>query len=314
MLYLLQFKGLSLPHPAAKLVEEEGNGNHSDRDETQQRVSPTEPQSVVHWSPCHRQKGTCQTPQYRICGNGRRRICWVAVNEICHDSLHDARDADSEGHQGQHWHNPVRLVVCRPAVPEESDWDEKAKADADGQSHLGFEDAVVGLSEPHDRSVAEHGDEYPTGEVAEADGDVDEAGHARAEAIRLLENARHCCEEEVQAAVDEGDVEGEEKDERRQAQHLGRPDQAVEQKPGFARAAVVANVAALQVGSARLFLQTVDLLLDEDAVVGFLVEDLDERRNNHSDDEDDPEVPAPADGLSQETADDWTDGWTEKGT
>ena len=103
-------------------------------------------------------------------------------------------------------------VVRGPAVDEQASWDQRRSVHHGRETvfglHLargavcvwfgfGFEDAVGGEA---DDAEAEHG-AYSETEIGEAD-------RAGGEAVLALEDAGEGCEEEVQVAVDETDVDG----------------------------------------------------------------------------------------------------------
>ena len=67
----------------------------------------------------------------------------VAVDEIRLERQKDAHQADAEGKHGDDGHNPVHLLICCPAVPEEADGQDGGEEDYSGEAHFWLGRAVV---------------------------------------------------------------------------------------------------------------------------------------------------------------------------
>jgi len=115
--------------------------------------------------------------------------------------------------------------------------------------------------------------------------------------------------EKIQCAISEGNVQRDEEHEGRIKEHLGRANEAVEEGLEMGFLLGIDLVAAAKVVAAEFLFQALDLALDKDTGIGFSVVKLVGRNNDDRSDEDDPEGPAPADGLRDEAANNGSNGW-----
>lgn len=124
----------------------------------------------------------------------------------------DGEDAEAEEEAGEGGDDPGGGAhVAAPAEPKQAGGEDDATRHDDGEAPFRHGDVVVGLEFAHVLLVCEEDDE-------EADHDADDEGHvgqardAQAEAVDLPEDDFVRGEVEVEQAVDEGHVDGDEED------------------------------------------------------------------------------------------------------
>lgn len=126
----------------------------------------------------------------------------------------DGQEAKAGEESGQRGHDPVHiLAVAGPSEPEQTDGKGRAADDdggktpfGDGHVLVGGQLAVVGRLEQDDEERGE--------ELADDHAEEGKAADAGVEAVHLLEDERIRGQEEIQQAVDEGHVDGEQEDDR----------------------------------------------------------------------------------------------------
>lgn len=176
------------------------------------------------------------------------------------------------------------LIICGPAVDEEANGDQGRGVDHGRQTVLGlhlaggavgvgfrfgFEDAVGGDA---DYGEAEHG-AYAKAEIGEAHG-------AGREAVLALEDAGEGCEEQVQVAVNETDVDRHGEHDGREEEHLCWPDDAAPEEVSRAEARVELGA---EIGIACLFTKSFGFSFEEGDGVGFAHEDERQGREESGD-------------------------------
>ena len=157
------------PDLLAVLEDQRRHRDQHQGNEPQQRVAPPQPEDPVHLGPSKRQHGRHHRPADRQRRDGARRVLGERVDHVRLDGDEDAHHAEAEGHEADDRHDPVHVLVDRPAVPEEGDGDEAGEEDAGRQPELGLEDALVGQRHAHDGRVGELRDDGDAEEEANAD-------------------------------------------------------------------------------------------------------------------------------------------------
>ena len=147
-----------------------------------------------------------------------------------------------------------------PAVPEERDGDEEGKDYGQRQPHFWGEGVVVACLEAFQDFIACEAEDDLADEEAQTEADVGEAAGGERPVVCVFEDGGDCCEEEVEAAVDDGDVEGDEGDDGGVNEELNWDCEAVQEEAercsvGFDGFLVFLFVAASEVGSVQLLLQ-----------------------------------------------------------
>lgn len=154
-------------------------------------------------------------------------------------------------------------LVSAPAVPEKGDGEEECEVDAIGQAHLGFVDAVVGLSHADDGLIREGREDAQANHVANEEREVDDARDADGPAIAALEDHGDGVEEKVQTAVGKGDVDGDAEDDEGAEEEFDGADEAVEQDLALGEdGGAGVDVAASQFGSVEFLAESCGFAVD----------------------------------------------------
>lgn len=306
---------LILPNLATELVDEGGDRDETNCDEAEQGVSPTDAEGGVHLGSGEGQEGRDDAPHHGEGGEGACGVLRVGINEIGLDRKPDSNDAEAKGNEADDRDDPVDSFVGGPAVPEEGDGQKEGEVNAVREAHLGLVDAAVGLGHAHDGLVGEGGEDAEASHVADEEGQVDDTRDADRPAVAALKDDGDGIEEEVEAAVGEGDVKRDAKDDGGPEEKTDRACQAVEEDaPSGEHGGVRVDVAAAELWPAELLAKAFCLSADEHLVVSLAVQEDHGADNEGGRDEGNPVNPAPADGLGDEATDDGSTRGPEHGT
>ncbi|KAM0155729.1 hypothetical protein ACHAQE_006647 [Botrytis cinerea] len=159
-----------------------------------------------------------KTSQERISGDGRICVPHVDIDDVIQALQENHQDTPPDEDTRDDLWNPGDVGVGGPGKPEESDGEDYGTEDHGGETFFGDDLAVffelareAGLGDPGNGSGAE--------EDSDEDSDEGEGAEAGGPAARLLEGDGVGFEEEVENAVDEGHVEGDEEENRFLKEH-----------------------------------------------------------------------------------------------
>lgn len=163
-----------------------------------------------------------------------------------------------------------------PAVPEQADGTEERADDHDRQPELrlAFSSVLGCVVEIH--LVAHAADNHHASNAARSEPEEGEAGGAGAEAVEALEHHGEGREEEVEVAVDHGEMQGEHGDDRREEEQLERAQDGVLEDRGSGEVGVVFGLVERV---AVLLAQIGGFAAEESGRVGFIEEGGDYRHN-----------------------------------
>ena len=203
----------------------------------------------------------------------------------------------------------MHAVVRCPAIEEDTQW--QADSTRNCQEHretvlrlrvalsLVLLDVFVGHGTQH-----AHSNDHTNAHTK-----IRETDSARGEVILAFEDKSHGCEEQVQDTVVDGDVQGHQKYDGREEQHLHwARDGAYEDL--FGRETVVELGAKVHV--AGLLLEALDLIIEDSLVESLTAEEGEGDAKGATEDGEDVEDPAPRERLNKETTADGTNDRAEK--
>ncbi|KAK6602864.1 hypothetical protein H4I95_06801 [Botrytis cinerea] len=160
------------------------------------RSLPTPPQSIEHILRKERESTARKTSQERISGDGRICVPHVDIDDVIQALQENHQDTPPDEDTRDDLWNPGDVGVGGPGKPEESDGEDYGTEDHGGRRN---------------GSGAE--------ENSDEDSDEGEGAEAGGPAARLLEGDGVGFEEEVENAVDEGHVKGDEEENRFLEEH-----------------------------------------------------------------------------------------------
>jgi len=102
-------------------------------------------QRAVHVGREQREAEASQTAQHRGGADGARGVPRVRIDDVRLDALEADDDAGREDGGADVGHDPVRVGLRGPAVPEEPDGHERGARDHERDAELGFSYSVVAL-------------------------------------------------------------------------------------------------------------------------------------------------------------------------
>lgn len=199
------------PNSLAVSVQTPGHRYTRQRNEPKEAIPPPEAKSLVHLRASQWQHGAHDATYQRIGREDARRVDREGVYQVRRDAHEDRQVADADQAGPEDRYDVLDPVVRGPAVDEQASRDQGRGVHHGRQAVLGlhltggavgvrlgfgFEDAVRGEA---DEAEAEQGASAET-EIGEADG-------AGGEAVLAFEDAGEGCEEEVEVAVDDADVD-----------------------------------------------------------------------------------------------------------
>ena len=133
-----------LPQLLPKLPQQKGRWpTQSNSNESQQTISPTIMQRIIHVAPKERETEARQTPQNGRSSDCTGRIPGVRIHNVSLDTLEACNNSCSEDGRADIGHNPMKVSLRAPAIPKEPDWDEDCARDHERYTELWFSDAVV---------------------------------------------------------------------------------------------------------------------------------------------------------------------------
>lgn len=147
----------------------------------------------------------------------------------------EARDGRTKSKEARSYdrHNPVCMVFRRPAVEEQASGQEHCTDRQHREADLWLDDASSRADLLLDGPVADDSSEREAQNRADAEAKIDQADNVTREAIVILKDVSYGGEEEVHIPVDEHHVNGEDKHNGREGQHLERTrDIALDMFPG----------------------------------------------------------------------------------
>lgn len=202
------------PELLAILGEDEGDGDESDGQESEEGTSPANAEFGVHSG---REEGEATTEAGThevVAGEDAGGVFGIGVAEVVEDAVKEQERADAEPARADDGDDPVHARATGPAEPEQANGDgEGADVGWQSQAELGLDLAVLvefGFDVAH--LVPDEGgkDDEDTNKNAE-EGDTLKA---QGEAVDLGEDDGEGLEPDVQQAVDQGDVHVQTQDDR----------------------------------------------------------------------------------------------------
>ncbi|CAI4219406.1 unnamed protein product [Parascedosporium putredinis] len=284
-----------LPQRLAVLLDQEGYGDESKRDEAEQAVAPADAELLVHFEAGER-------PDDGVGGEGGGGVDGVGVDEVHLQGKHDDEDGDADEDVADDGDDPVDLFRRGETV--------LGLHALGGNTGLGGLD--LGLRRAFfDVAIRGDGEEDDANHGTHAEAEEDEADVGGGEAVGEGEDLGDGGEHEVEVAVDNTEVEGEDDGDGVEHEELARADDAVDKE-------VARGEAGVELGAeqrvASFLAEAGRLALEKDGGIGLA------HKDGHADGEhgdgngEDPEDPAPALGVGKETSGNGADDGTEQGT
>ena len=288
----------------AVLVEQERHGHTHQSKEGGDGRGPMNSEVVVHLSGKKREGGTEERTQDGVgrehggCKDG------VGVDEVVHHAEEDEHHAETEGYAGENGHDPVDARGVGPGEPEETNGDSNTTNHGGRQTSLRWCKTLVFIAESGVALVVpdavNDGDNHTDGHTKEG-----KTANTRAPAAVLLVDDGERTEQHVESSVNDGHVDADEEDDGLlEQQDPGTRERSLEDLAEGGRALVDIATALVDLSSALRELG--GTLAKNDRGVGLREEEAANDPEDTGEDGHDTLNPAPANGLTDETTDNWT--------
>lgn len=136
-----------LADTGAVKVEDIRDGAAREGEERNQTGRPLVAEAVVHLLREQHAPGAPERAQESFCGQRRRRLVLVRVDEVVVGCVVQEDEAEADGEAADRRADPVQARVRCPAEDKQTDWNEPAGEHHGNQTRLGGRLAVVLLAE-----------------------------------------------------------------------------------------------------------------------------------------------------------------------
>lgn len=108
-------------------IDQHRKRDHSRSDEPHQTIPPPQAKLIEHCGSRKRQKCAKDTSDGRHTRDSGSCVHGKRVNEVGLDRGQDPHHTETKRKERNNWDGPMDMVVGGPAVPEQTDWDQRAK-------------------------------------------------------------------------------------------------------------------------------------------------------------------------------------------
>lgn len=294
----------------AVLVEQDGEGDHRQRDEAGEGGRPVKTERVVHLGGEERERCAEKRSEDRVGRKNRSGVDGVRVDQVAEDSEEDDDDAGTEGNAEHDGRDPVNVGRVGGSEAGQTDDDEDASPDCGWQTVLGCgtSAALLGGLEVLGVDVDDRDEDRQDG--ADEDTKEGQAADARVPPVAELEDDGVRGKVEVEDTVDERGVDGEDDDDRFVDEELPRSEEGRLEQHGKPQGLL--GVGAETVDLASRLGQGVGALSQQHGRVTLGVEQREEHQDGTAEDRQEALDPSPSRGQAEETAGNGTEGGTEE--